>query len=370
MSGQEKLLIIAMVVSILVILGLVIVFSFLFFLYSFYKVKHINFGFEDASLKKEVLENTYKINKKRQKKNKMPFLTYKEMLSYEKETNKCLHLAMNIFSSLIIIVLLGVFSVGLIYRVNNDNLYINNVTYLTILTPSMEEKNEENDYLDLHDLNNQITQYSLVGIEKLNNEEDIKLYDVLAYKHEDMIILHRVVEIKVDEKSNDTIYVLKGDANPSSLSYETSLKYEDFIGRYNGFNSYFLGVFLTYIKSSIGIIALIGAAIFLFLADFAECRISSSYDKRILYLIDKIEIKDCYNISDLSKCDSIEVNNNYLINDSIYYYLDKISENRYIDEEINNDNDKKENKNSKKKFLNCFKKRNKENNKDSNDKKE
>ena len=31
---------------------------------------------------------------------------------------------------------------------------------------------------------------------------------------------------------------------------------------------------------------------------------------------------------------------------------------------------KKENKNSKKKFLNCFKKRNKENNKDSNDKKE
>ena len=79
MNGQEKLFIIALVVSIFVIIGLAIVFSFLFFLYSFYKVNHINVGLEDKSLKKEYCNRIYKINVNKRKRNKS-FISCEEMI--------------------------------------------------------------------------------------------------------------------------------------------------------------------------------------------------------------------------------------------------------------------------------------------------
>lgn len=353
MSGQERLIITSLIVAAFVIIGLAAVFSFLFFLYSFYKVKQIKFGFEDISLTKEVKENTYKRNKKRRKENKT-FLSLKEALKEEERVNAKLHILMNVFSSIIIIALLGLFSLGLTYRVNNDNLFINDVTYLTILTSSMEDKNEKNEYLFDNNLNNQITQYSLVGIEKVEDVKDIKLYDVLAYKHEDIIILHRVIDIYTDDEDPSIIcFKLRGDSNASSLSYEEKICKDDIIGRYTGFNNYGLGVFLTYIKSEIGFIAILGAAIFLFLAGIAEEKINKQYKTRILYLIDnhcllsESEYKFLINNNIEEEINEINKNNDSSIsflslNDDIYHLNDK---NKEIEEEnnIENSNDSSNN---------------------------
>ncbi len=290
MSGQEKLAIVAIIVAIFVIIGLAIIFSCLFFLYSFYKVRHINFGFEDNSLIKEVKANTLKINLRKQKNNKGPYLTIKEALKEEEKVDKRLHVILGIFSSIIIAILIVIFSIGLCYRINNDNLFIGNTTYMVIMTSSMEEKNEKNEYLEEFDLNNQINQYALIGISKIDSEEDIKLYDIVAYKYQDMVIVHRVIEINKDEDANKTFYVLRGDSNASSLVYEQNLEFKDIVGKYNGYQSYGCGVALTYIKSEIGFIALIGAALFLLLATFAECNIDKAYKKRITYLEDNQEI--------------------------------------------------------------------------------
>lgn len=279
MNGQEKLFIIALVVSIFVIIGLAIVFSFLFFLYSFYKVNHINVGLEDKSLKKEYRNRIYKINVNKRKRNKS-FITCEEMIKKEEVIQKRLHILMDIFSGIIIVILISISSVGLTYRLQGDQIYINNTTYLTILSGSMEERNEENDYLFENNLTNQIDQYSLIGIDKVNSEDELKLYDVVAYKHEDVLIIHRIIEIKENE-DNNRVYTLRGDSNSVSLSYETELEYKDIIGKYNGFNNYGLGVFITYIKSEIGLIALSSAFIFLFLATLAEERINKAYKNRL-----------------------------------------------------------------------------------------
>lgn len=284
MGGQDRLGIVALVVSIFVILGLVIVFCFLFFLYSFYKKKQIKYGFEDKELNDEITSTLYKINKKNLSKNEN-LITYKDVIAREKSITSKLHIVMDVVSGVIIAFLLAIFITGLTYRINNDNLFIGNTTYMTILTSSMEEKNEDNDYLLTYDLNDQITQYSLIGIDKINSEDDIELYDILAYKHDDIVIVHRVVEIKENDKG-ETIYRLQGDSNPSSLSYEKELTFDDFIGKYNGYQNYGLGVTLTYIKSNIGIIAILGAAIFLFLATYAEEMINNEYKTRLLLLAD------------------------------------------------------------------------------------
>ena len=195
MNGQSRLGVIALAISILVILGLVIVFCFLFFLYSFYKKKQIKYGFEDKELNDEITSTLYKTNKKNLSRNKN-LITYKDVIVREKSITSKLHIVMDVVSGVIIAFLLAIFITGLTYRINNDNLFIGNTTYMTILTSSMEEKNEDNDYLLTYDLNDQITQYSLIGIDKINSEDDIELYDILAYKHDDIVIVHRVVEIK------------------------------------------------------------------------------------------------------------------------------------------------------------------------------
>ena len=284
MAGQDRLSIVALVVSIFVILGLVIVFCFLFFLYSFYKKKQIKYGFEDKELNDEITSTLYKINKKNLSRNEN-LITYKDVIAREKSITSKLHIVMDVVSGVIIAFLLAIFITGLTYRINNDNLFIGNTTYMTILTSSMEEKNEDNDYLLTYDLNDQITQYSLIGIDKINSEDDIELYDILAYKHDDIFIVHRVVEIKENDKG-ETIYRLQGDSNPFSLNYEKELTFDDFIGKYNGYQNYGLGVTLTYIKSNIGIIAILGAAIFLFLATYAEEMINNEYKTRLLLLAD------------------------------------------------------------------------------------
>lgn len=284
MNGQSRLGVIALVISILVILGLVIVFCFLFFLYSFYKKKQIKYGFEDKELNDEITSTLYKTNKKNLSRNEN-LITYKDVIAREKSITSKLHIVMDVVSGVIIAFLLAIFITGLTYRINNDNLFIGNTTYMTILTSSMEEKNEDNDYLLTYDLNDQITQYSLIGIDKINSEDDIELYDILAYKHDDIVIVHRVVEIKENDKG-ETIYRLQGDSNPSSLSYEKELTFDDFIGKYNGYQNYGLGVTLTYIKSNIGIIAILGAAVFLFLATYAEEMINNEYKTRLLLLAD------------------------------------------------------------------------------------
>ena len=51
MNGQEKLDSIALYVSMVVIIGLAIVFGVLFSLYSIYKRKHVSYGHEDETLK-------------------------------------------------------------------------------------------------------------------------------------------------------------------------------------------------------------------------------------------------------------------------------------------------------------------------------
>ena len=50
MNGQEILGNVAFYVSIAVVIGMAIMFSILFAIYGFYKIKHINYGHEDKKL--------------------------------------------------------------------------------------------------------------------------------------------------------------------------------------------------------------------------------------------------------------------------------------------------------------------------------
>ena len=69
-----------------------------------------------------------------------------------------------------------------------------------------------------------INKGDVVVIEKTNNYKNIKIGDVLAYKYDNIIIVHRVINIL---KENDEYYFYtKGDNNNSEDNF---VIYEDMI---------------------------------------------------------------------------------------------------------------------------------------------
>lgn len=292
MNGQEKQYSLALYVSIIVIIGLAIVFIIIFILYSIKKSKHISCGNEDENLKLDIDKKISSLEEKAAKKGeKIDKANIKSILLEKKVSDKVVEILIYLFSFVIFGVLIVTFSFALSFKLNNQNFYIFDTTYLAIRTGSMETVNESNTYIQENNLTNQIETYSLIGIDKVSSDEEIELYDILAYKYKGKTYVHRVIKIFTDEETGTTCYTLRGDANSTSLSFETKITLDDIVGKYNGYQNYGLGVAFFYLQSNIGIVAIVSAMLFVIAFDFSEGKIEKAYDKRSEYILEQIEEK-------------------------------------------------------------------------------
>ena len=299
MSGQEKLGSIAFVVSICVIIGFAIVFSILFALYGYYKIKNIKNGHENVVIETS-LKRRYRKILNNPKTEVIDDNLYYELQGQTRESKTYLrvdntdNLEENVKESTINTIYDSIIDdkrrnkkFQIIY-----NIFFGNTTLMTVQTGSMETINKENKYIFENNLTDQIEQFSLIGIDKVA-QEDIELYDILAYQSESGdIIVHRVTRIYTSSDTNITYYTLKGDANTSSSAEELTLTYDKVIGRYNGFQNYGLGVTLTYLQSNIGLVAIAAAAIFLITYNVTESLIDKAYDNQTLIISKKIDIEN------------------------------------------------------------------------------
>ncbi len=273
--GSHKLIQVVFFVSLIVVIVLAITFALLFFLYSLYKRKHIKYGHEDENILKE-LKKKYHI-KDDDKETKIVDCINKE----EKKSN-ILWYVEKITSGILLVLLMLVIGFLFTYQVNNNVFFVGNSGCLVIQTGSMEEVYEGNVYIKDNNLTNQIEQFSMIGVDKVN-AKDIALYDVVAFKNTNGdIIVHRVVNIT--NNNGQYLFTLKGDANTASNVWETAVKESQIIGRYNGFQNYGLGLATTYLKSNSGVLALISATIFIITFEGSEEYIDREYKQRRLYV--------------------------------------------------------------------------------------
>lgn len=283
--GSHKLVQLVFIVSLIVVVTLSITFTALFTMYAKYKKKNIRNGHEDSEILND-LKKKYKIeDQKLNNENELDLssdsvtkVSLVDKINESKKKKLVSKTFEKIISNILLIILAVIIIFIITYRAQNNAFYFKDNTYIAVQTGSMETKNAYNTYLVSNNLNNQIMQYSLIGIEKVD-EKDIKLYDIIAFKNsEGDVIVHRVV--KIEENNGKLLFTYKGDANTSSNIWELSLDSSSIIGRYTGFNSYLLGVATTYFKSSSGIVAVIAAFIFLMLYEVAEELIEQEYDAR------------------------------------------------------------------------------------------
>ena len=148
----------------------------------------------------------------------------------------------------------------------------------------MSYKAPENKYLVENDLNDHIQTFDLIVTEKLPDEFDLQLYDIVVYEIDGDMIVHRIVGIEEpNEKHPDQRYfLLQGDAveNPDQFP----VYYSQMRGIYRGKRIPFVGSFITFMQSPAGYLCM-ALIVFAFIATpIMEKKIEKEMQKRLALL--------------------------------------------------------------------------------------
>lgn len=266
--------IISLIVTIICLVSFSLVFTYLFRHYYYSNIKEIEEGKADVDL----IDNALYENEKKKSK-----------------VNKALRITGKVFSTALLLAVLFFFGTSLYSRFSGNNMVFGDTSYIVIATGSMSEKNKYNDYLydnellTQYDLNNQFDAYDIIGVSKYKSKDEVKLYDVVAFKGKDNVIyVHRIIEIR-----EDGTYVTRGDSNARSdagLLYENYLNYNDIVGKYNSNRVKGLGIFVIFIQSNGGIITIISIVYCMVMFDYYRDKYENSIERRTKFILDGLNI--------------------------------------------------------------------------------
>lgn len=261
--------ILSLVVTAICLISFCLVFTFLFRSYYLSNIESITKGRDDVAIIEFALEE------------------YKE--SKDNKKGKVKKTISQIASYSVLAVVLVFFGFSVYSRFFNNNLLFGDTGYVVISSGSMSERNPANTYLETYHLDNQFNTYDIIGIEKYDSQDDIKLYDVVSFYGQDNIIyVHRVVGIN----SNGT-YVTRGDSNnvdDTNRLYEGYLTYDRIIGHYTNFRIQLVGVFVIFLQSNSGIITIISIIYCLLMFDHFKGKYEEAVYARKDLLIKDLEI--------------------------------------------------------------------------------
>lgn len=249
----------AELLSLIVTLGGVIVFSLLFTLLfrhlSYKEIEEVERGEHDIELIDEAIESQKKKGKK-----------------------KSWAIVSNALFYAVLIVTIPCFVFALINRFSGNNIAVGDSSILVVASGSMSFKNEANPYLDENNLNDQFSQNDIIVIHKVNSKDDIKLYDIIAY-HDPLrqqTIIHRVIGI--DEADGTYKLTTRGDANNATDAYHAS--FDDVVGKYEGERAQYIGVFVLFLQSYSGIVTIAAIIYCLSMIDHYGNKIEKSSEER------------------------------------------------------------------------------------------
>ena len=229
-----------------------------------YNIENVKRGSVDIDL----IENAKKIKEAKTNKNKIVLNILGKVISY------------TVFALIVVI-----FSISLYSRFSGNAIPFGNSSLIVIASGSMSEKNEDNTYLS--NIDNQFNTYDIIGISRYENQDDIELYDVVAFKNEEgTTIVHRIIEIL--DNNGEEVYITRGDSNNTSdngVQYEDYLRYENIIGYYNGTRIQSIGIFIVFLQSNAGIITIVAIAYCLFMFDYYSNRYEKAVEDRTNLLI-------------------------------------------------------------------------------------
>lgn len=258
-----------LIISIIVIVLFAIVYITLFKMLYSAKGKVIQGKLDDEIILKQI-DCDYEKYKKKD-------LNYSFIDYYNKtkKNKKIVNIVSNVILGIFLVLLGSSLIVSITMRANGDQVKFGDTSFLVIRTSSMASVHKDNDYIVQNNLNNQLYQYSLISIK---SDVEIKQFDIAAFKIDNEIIVHRVIEI--EERNGKKYYTFQGDANPASLAEEIDVPEENIVGVYSGYQNNFLGHLVIYFQSGIGLISVVVALLVVFAYNYYYSKIENMYQIR------------------------------------------------------------------------------------------
>lgn len=209
-----------------------------------------------------------------------------------KKRTKYLKLADMLFSGMICLLFVGMFVGSLIIQGTENTCCGRIPTYRVVLTGSMAEKNEKNLYLWENKLNNQIQTFDLIRTEQLPGEMELKLYDIVVYKVDDMLLVHRIVGI--EEPGGDhpdcRYFLLQGDAVEAPDRFP--VLYGQMRGIYRGERTPFIGSFILFMQSPAGWLCILLIVAAIIATPILERILKKAKDERLALLVGEPEAEE------------------------------------------------------------------------------
>ena len=206
----------------------------------------------------------------------------KERIRKANKFSKAVDIAIAVFLCAILIFMFS----GSIYINCTQNVYFDNVpTYRVVKTGSMAKKNKKNTYLVENGLDNQIQTFDLIATYKIPKEEDLKLYDIVVYEYDDMLIVHRIVGIEEpnEKHPNERYFLLQGDAVDAPDRFP--VLYSQMRGIYRGEKIPFVGSFVLFMQSPAGWLCILLVAITVFATPVLEKKIAKDKGFRLAIIL-------------------------------------------------------------------------------------
>ena len=205
-----------------------------------------------------------------------------DMESKKGKLNKIGQFLSGVVSVVVCLAFLAMFASSLFVK-NSPELrkYTNDTAYHVVKTDSMETKNEKNTYLVANNLNNQIKTFDIIQTQSLPNEMDLKLYDIVVYEVDNMLIVHRIVEIEEPNAQHPDCryFKLQGDAIESPDRFP--VLYGQMRAIYTGTRVPFIGSFVLFMQSPAGWLCILLVLVAMIATPIVERRVKEEIEMRL-----------------------------------------------------------------------------------------
>ena len=240
---------------IFVFIGFTAIFSVMLCMIVKNSLKTIKYGLEDEKIKNEYLK------------------------TQKSKAGGIIDTIVSILMCAIIFVAFG-FSVGI--GLMPDKVSGDIPTVRVVNSGSMASKFEENDYLFENNINDQIQTFDLILTYQLPKEEELKLYDIVVYEVDGILIMHRIVGIEEPcyDHPNQRWFLLQGDAvaNPDRFP----VKYSQMKAIYRGERIPFIGSFVAFMQSPAGWLCIFLVILAVIITPILEKKLNKTAKDRLL----------------------------------------------------------------------------------------
>ena len=191
------------------------------------------------------------------------------------------------FSGIICFVVLAMLVCSFVVKGNERAVVGNMPVYRIVNTGSMAKKNEKNTYLVKNGLDNQIQTFDLIKTERLPGEFELELYDIVVYEVDDMLIVHRIVEIEEPNSTHPSCrhFKLQGDAVESPDRFP--VLYSQMRAIYRDSRIPFIGSFIMFMQSPAGWLCALLVLVALLAMPILDSKLEKARKKRLQIYLDK-----------------------------------------------------------------------------------